>query len=193
MSDFDIYLDTENELKFTVAIEGAHEANVRSQFILEGPKGMNLCFEGRPDGDEIAVDVPSLKGMLREGLYNTRLEVIVDDRVFTPLQMQANLKPAIKVEAVVRTAQKVSGPVVSASVISRAKPLVEAPAPPPAPVTVTHAPASPPVVPVRAPAPVEKKTPAPVPQRTVQRPAPAPAPVKRASALDSLLDSLEDD
>ncbi len=100
MSDFDIYLDTDNELKFRVAIEGAHEAQVRSQSILEGPKGINLCFEGKPAGGEIAVDVPSLKGMLREGLYNTRLEVIVDDRVFTPLQMQANLKPAIKVEAV---------------------------------------------------------------------------------------------
>lgn len=187
MSDFDIYLDTENELKFTVAIEGAHEAQVRSQFILEGPKGINLCFEGRPHGDEIAVDVPSLKGMLREGLYNTRLEVIVDDRVFTPLQMQANLKPAIKVEAVVRTAQKVSGPMVSATVVSRPKPLVEAPAPPP-PIPV----AAP--VPVRV-APVAPKQPAPPATRPASpalqaRPAIQP---RKASALDNLLDSLEDE
>lgn len=179
MSDFDIYLDTENELKFTVAIEGAHEANVRSQFILEGPKGINLCFEGRPDGGEIAVDVPSLKGMLREGLYNTRLEVIVDDRVFTPLQMQANLKPAIKVEAVVRTAQKVAGPMVTAAVVSRPKPLVEAPLPtPPAPVAVSSKPAPVPVAPKASPAPI--------------RPAAPPAPPRRAAGLDSLLDSLED-
>ena len=186
MSDFDIYLDTENELKFTVAIEGAHEANVRSQFVLEGPKGINLCFEGRAAGGEIAVDVPSLKGMLREGLYNTRLEVIVDDRVFTPLQMQANLKPAIKVEAVVRTAQKVAGPVVTAAVVNRPKPLVEAPAlPPPPPPPPVAAP-----VPVRATPPVPKQPAAPVARPVA--PAPRPVPSRPASGLDSLLDSLED-
>ena len=182
MSDFDIYLDTENELKFTVAIEGAHEANVRSQFILEGHRGINLCFEGRPDGSEIAVDVPSLKGMLREGLYNTRLEVIVDDRVFTPLQMQANLKPAIKVEAVVRTAQKVAGPVVSATVVSRPKQIVESPTPPPVPA-----------VPVAA-------TPRPVAANAVAAPIsvqqksapPVAAPARKPAKLDSILDSLED-
>ncbi len=191
MSDFDIYLDTENELKFTVAIEGAHEANVRSQFILEGPKGINLCFEGRPDGGEIAVDVPSLKGMLREGLYNTRLEVIVDDRVFTPLQMQANLKPAIKVEAVVRTAQKVAGPVVSAAVVSRPKPLIESPAPPvavPAPV-VTPTP-----TPVRVASPTPRQPAPPVSRPTTAAPQVRPAsPARKANPLDSLLDSLEDE
>ena len=186
MSDFDIYLDTENELKFTVAIEGAHEANVRSQFILEGPKGINLCFEGRPQDGEIAVDVPSLKGMLREGLYNTRLEVIVDDRVFTPLQMQANLKPAIKVEAVVRTAQKVAGPVVSAAVVSRPKPLIESPAPAPMPVAVSAP------TPVRA-APPAPRQPTPPPTHPASPAAQAkPAsPPRKASALDSLLASLE--
>ena len=183
MSDFDIYLDTDNELKFTVAIEGAHEANVRSQFILEGPKGINLCFEGRPVDGEIAVDVPSLKGMLREGLYNTRLEVIVDDRIFTPLQLQATLKPAIKVEAVIRATQKVSGPVVSAAVVSRPKALIEAPVVQPV-APVPSAPAPPPVTqktPVIAPAPVRSPSPAKAP-RTF-----------RTTGLDSLLAALEQD
>ena len=188
MSDFDIYLDTENELKFTVAIEGAHEANVRSQFILEGPKGINLCFEGRADGSEIAVDVPSLKGMLREGLYNTRLEVIVDDRVFTPLQMQANLKPAIKVEAVVRTAQKVAGPVVSAAVVSRPKPLIESPAPLAVPAPVS----APTPVPVRVASPAPRQPAPPVSRPAVAAPQVRPAsPARKANPLDSLLDSLE--
>lgn len=182
MSDFDIYLDTENELKFTVAIEGAHEANVRSQFILEGPKGINLCFEGRPNGSEIAVDVPSLKGMLREGLYNTRLEVIVDDRVFTPLQMQANLKPAIKVEAVVRTAQRVAGPVVTAAVVNRPKPLIEAPAPP--------APAAPLATAPPAPAPKKPVPPVARPAAPAQTPK-ATTPVRPVSTLDNLLDALD--
>jgi hypothetical protein len=180
VSDFDIFLDTDNELAFTVAIEGANEAAVRSQFILEGPRGISLCFEGRASGAEITVGVPTLKGIIREGLYNTRLEVIVDDRVFTPLQMQANVKPAIKVEAVVRTAAKVGGPVVTAAVVNRTKPLVETAvekpaAPPPAPIpraaTVPVTQVKPPVAPVR---PVAKDP-----------------PMRPTSELDSLLDSLE--
>jgi hypothetical protein len=183
VSDFDIFLDTDNELKFTVAIEGVGEASVRSQFILEGPKGINLSFEGKAEGSEISVDVPSLKGMLREGLYNTRLEVIVDDRIFTPLQMQATLKPAIKVEAVIRATQKVSGPVVSAAVVSRPKALIEAPVVQP----VAPVPAAP------APPPVTQKTPviAPAPVRS---PSPAKAPrTFRTTGLDSLLAALEQD
>ena len=187
MSDFDIYLDTDNELKFTVAIEGVSEASVRSQFILEGPKGINLSFEGKAEGSEISVDVPSLKGMLREGLYNTRLEVIVDDRIFTPLQMQATLKPAIKVEAVIRATQKVSGPVVSAAVVSRPKALAEAPVVQPV-APVTFAPVAAP-----APAPVAPRPPVAAPA-PVRPPSPARAPrTFKPSGLDSLLAALEND
>jgi hypothetical protein len=193
VSDFDIFLDTDNELKFTVAIEGVGEASVRSQFILEGPKGINLSFEGKAEGSEISVDVPSLKGMLREGLYNTRLEVIVDDRIFTPLQMQATLKPAIKVEAVIRATQKVTGPVVSASVVSRPKALAEAPVVQPvAPVAVAP-------VAAPAPAPVAPRPPAAAPSTTrtpstTRAPSPAKAPrTFKSSGLDSLLSALEQD
>lgn len=175
VSDFDIFLDTDNELRFTVAIEGAAESSVRSQFVLEGAKGMNLCFEGRADGSDITVDVPSLKGILREGTYNTRLEVIVDDRVFTPLQLQAMVKAAVKVEAVVRSTQKTGGPVVTATVNTRQKTIVEAP--------IEKMPAPVPVVPARAPVKVSNTT-------TTR----APAPVRKSPAvgLDRLLDVLDD-
>ena len=178
MSDFDIFLDTDNELAFTVAIEGANTADVRSQFVLEGPRGINLCFEGKAAGSEITVDVPSLKGIMQEGRYNSRLEVIVDDRVFTPLQMAANLKPAIKVEAVVRTAQRVGGPMVTAAVVNKAKPIVEAPVAP-APLPPKPAP-----LPIAAPKPVTVPASAPSKSVPISRP--------KASGLDALLKVLED-
>ena len=121
MSDFEIYLDSDNELTFSVEIQGAESSPVRSQFIVETPRGINLAFEGKSKDCEITVDVPSLKGMLTEGTYNTRLEVIVDDRIFVPLSMEALIKPTVKVEAVVRSAQKVTAPSVTASVVSRKK------------------------------------------------------------------------
>jgi hypothetical protein len=187
VSDFDIYLDTDNELNFTVVIEGAHQADVRSQLIMEGPKGINLCFAGKATGSEVIVDVPSLKAFLREGLYNTRLEVIIDDRVFTPLQMQVNLKPAIKVEAVVRATQKIGVPVVTAAVINQAKPLVETAPAVSDPVKVPSMPAA--VVPKpTSTIASSKRSIAAAPSRNM------PAkPAVKAHALDNLLDSLEGD
>jgi len=102
--------------------------------------------------------------------------------------MQANLKPAIKVEAVVRTAQRVAGPVVTAAVVNKTKPLVESPAPPPPPPAPVAAP-----VPVRVAPPVPKQPAAPVSRPVAPAPVPRPAPpARKASSLDNLLDSLED-
>lgn len=122
MSTVDIFLDTDNELAFSVEIQGAAGSTVKSQFVLEGPKGINLCFQGRPQPGEVVVDIPALKGMLSEGVYKTRLEMLVDDKLFTPLTLDVNIKPAIKVEAAVRVVTNQSqGPVVTASVSSRVK------------------------------------------------------------------------
>jgi len=122
LSTVDIFLDTDNELAFSVEIQGAAGSTVKSQFVLEGPKGINLCFQGRPQPGEVVVDIPALKGMLSEGVYKTRLEMLVDDKLFTPLTLDVNIKPAIKVEAAVRVVTNQSqGPVVTASVSSRVK------------------------------------------------------------------------
>ena len=71
MSDFNIFLDTDNELAFSLEIEGAEDSSVRSQFIIEGPKGINLSFSGTTSKGEVFVEVPSLKGIVKEGKYDT--------------------------------------------------------------------------------------------------------------------------
>lgn len=121
MSDFNIFLDADNELAFAIEIDGAEAASVRSQFVIEGTRGINLSFEGEASGGDVTVEVPSLKGLIKEGVYDTRLEVIIDDRIFVPLEMKAAIKPSIKVEAVIKTSRKVSSPVVTASVLSSKK------------------------------------------------------------------------
>lgn len=129
MSDFNIFLDTDNELAFSLEIEGAEDSSVRSQFIIEGPKGINLSFSGTTSKGEVFVEVPSLKGIVKEGKYDTRLEVIVDDRIFVPLELEASIKQSVKVEAAVRTTRKSKPTVVAASVISskKEKPVIESP------------------------------------------------------------------
>tara|TARA_B100000123_G_C25641102_1_gene388849 strand:+ start:252 stop:746 length:495 start_codon:yes stop_codon:yes gene_type:complete len=127
VSDFNIFLDTDNELAFSLEIEGAEDSSVRSQFIIEGPKGINLSFAGTTSKGEVFVEVPSLKGIVKEGTYDTRLEVIVDDRIFVPLQLEALIKQSVKVEAAVRTSRKSKPTMVTASVLGskKEKPVVE--------------------------------------------------------------------
>lgn len=184
MSDFDIFLDSDNELKFSIEIEGVAQASVRSQFIIEGPRGIDLGFQGKASSGEVTVEVPTLKGVLSEGTYRTRLEVFVDDRIFVPLRLEALIKPTVRVEAAVRTAQRATSPVVKATVISQPKePLLAESAPVPAT----------PDVPVTPPAPEAKKP------ASFSRPPVSSAsrvkPIKERSArslrLEELLDSLD--
>jgi hypothetical protein len=123
MADFEIPIDQDNELRFAVTVEGTENADLDYRFIVEG-ESMSYCMAGRPTGNgEILVYVPSLKKTIREGVYNTRLEVLVDDRVFIPLKMTAHMKESVKVtaEALVKPTVKVT-PVVKAAVIAESRP-----------------------------------------------------------------------
>ena len=94
MSDIQIHLDEDNELRFGVAIEGAESGDVTCRMVLESPNSsMGIIFPGRSvSNGEVKVMVPSLKSFLNEGVYPMKLEVLVDDRVFTPLSMNVELK-----------------------------------------------------------------------------------------------------
>jgi hypothetical protein len=58
--------------------------------------------------DEVAILVPTMKGILKEGTYDSYLEVLVDDRVFIPLELKINFEESVKVvaEAVERKSKK---------------------------------------------------------------------------------------
>jgi len=118
MADFEVHLDEENELRFNVTAEGTDAtASVKSRMVLESSK-MDLVFQGTAiPGGEVSVIVPSLKGVLNEGLYNTRLEVVIDDRIFTPLQLTANFKQSVKVMAEAIVTRRPARPSVVANVI----------------------------------------------------------------------------
>ena len=131
MESFDIHLDQENELAFNITVEGTDEAELKYQLVLESEK-MNYSFLGEVDETgEISFVIPPLQKMLTEGSYNTRLEVVVDDRIFVPLSMQANAKKQIKVVAEARVRHKKGTPKVTASVATsaRKRPEVKATAP----------------------------------------------------------------
>ena len=131
MSDIQIHLDEDNELRFGVAVEGAETGEVTCRMVLESrDSSMGIIFPGRAASNgEVKVLVPSLKSFLNEGVYPMKLEVLVDDRVFTPLTMDVELKQSVKVTAEAKVYRKKKGTTVTASVISEKKeekaPIVE--------------------------------------------------------------------
>ena len=129
MSDIQIHLDEDNELRFGVAVEGAESGNITCRMVLESPNSaMGIIFPGRSvEGGEVKVMVPSLKSFLNEGVYPMKLEVLVDDRVFTPLSMNVELKQSVKVTAEAKVTHRRRGTSVSATVLnetSSPKPVV---------------------------------------------------------------------
>jgi len=129
MSDIQIHLDEDNELRFGVAVEGAESGNITCRMVLESPNStMGIIFPGRSvEGGEVKVMVPSLKSFLNEGVYPMKLEVLVDDRVFTPLSMNVELKQSVKVTAEAKVMHRKRGTSVSATVLNETsgrKPIV---------------------------------------------------------------------
>ena len=108
MTPVDLMLDEDNELRFKVNISSSRPGESTCRLMLESG-GVEYGFKGTTTIDgEIAVTIPPLKNVLNEGIYNTKLEVVVDDKLFVPLEMKVNLEKSVAVtaEAVVRTPKK---------------------------------------------------------------------------------------
>jgi len=99
MSTIDLSLDNNNEITFQVNIEGSSPALPSCRFLIEGHE-MSFAFPGEIEKDgTVNVSVPPLEKVLREGSYKSGLEVIVDDRVFVPLEVEVNFEKSVRVTA----------------------------------------------------------------------------------------------
>lgn len=94
----ELKLDEANELLFTMSIQGTDSNTANVRLFCESEE-MSFVFEGHTVNDEeIQFIVPRMKGQLRENTaYPGRIEVIVEDRHFTPVAFDIVFKPAAKV------------------------------------------------------------------------------------------------
>ena len=118
MSNVDLYLDQENELRFKVSIAGSKLGTPKYRLALEG-KDLSYSFAGQQeDTGEVLFCVPSMKNVIKEGTYNTNLEVMIDDRYFIPLTFNTRFEESVRIvaESMSRPAQKKVG--VSASIVT---------------------------------------------------------------------------
>jgi len=98
MATIELMIDEENELTFQVQVEGTRPGTAKCRLMLES-KNMMLAFEGQSTGDEVAVTLPPLDHIIKEGTYDMTLEVVVDDRFFEPLKLQGAFEKRLKVTA----------------------------------------------------------------------------------------------
>ena len=121
MNRINLDLDNENEMTFNVVIEGTRPGEPLCRLMIEN-EDMSFSMQGDfLPNDEVSIIVPPLKGILKEGSYDSYLEVLVDDRVFIPLEMKIDFEQSIKVVAESvkrkkRTPVKASASLVSANV-----------------------------------------------------------------------------
>jgi hypothetical protein len=122
MSTIDLMLDEENELTFQVNVEGTQPAAASCRLIVSG-NGMDLLFEtSLLKNDEVSVVIPPLKHVLSEGIHDLTLEVVVDDRLFTPLQVKGNFEKRLQITAESVTTRRSSPIKTSATLINASKP-----------------------------------------------------------------------
>jgi hypothetical protein len=99
MQQIDLDLDKENELVFRLSIEGTKPASTKTRFLLESSEYSLVFPASNSEGGEVSIVIPPLENVLREGNHVGTLEVIIDDRVFTPIKIDTNFEKSVSVVA----------------------------------------------------------------------------------------------
>lgn len=185
LETIDLDIEEANELLFKVKVEGVAPSPAKVRLVCEVGE-MGYVFQGHAvAGEEGMVQflLPVLKGKLQEGLYQSRVEVLIENRYFAPVQFNVNFKQAMKVvaEAVRAPERRVPQQLtVTASPVVVQKPTLAPVAPPKTelrPAIIESPPAKPAVVEAAKPAPKAPIKP------VVRKAAPAPAKFNAAMTL----------
>ena len=99
MQQIDLDLDKENELVFKLSIEGTKPASTKTRFLLESSDYSLVFPASNSEGGEVSILIPPLENVIGEGIHTGTLEVMVDDRVFTPIKIDTNFEKSVSVVA----------------------------------------------------------------------------------------------
>jgi hypothetical protein len=96
----DLDIEESNELTFRIKMEGVGTNPVKVRLVCED-KDVSYMFSGYGTGEDGVVQfvLPQMKNKLNEGLHQAKVEVLVDNRYFSPVQFQINFKKTMNVVA----------------------------------------------------------------------------------------------
>jgi NhaP-type Na+/H+ and K+/H+ antiporter len=96
----DLDMEESNELAFRIRMEGIENNPVKVRLVCES-RDISYMFNGYSghENDVVHFILPEMKNKIQEGIYQSRVEVLVDNRYFSPVNFQINFKKAMKVVA----------------------------------------------------------------------------------------------
>jgi hypothetical protein len=167
-----IQLDIEesNDLTFKIKMEGTAMSPAKVRLVCEN-EDFAYMFNGYGTGEDEVVQftLPRMDKKITEGTYNARVEVLVDNRYFAPLQFQINFKKTLSVVAeAIQVVKKVDKPEITVTAT---------------PVVATKAPAS------TAPMPIKFEQRPPITKTVVEAPTPQKVQIEQHPKPGSLKDS----
>lgn len=83
------------DMEFSLEVFGTSEQTQSVRFVIEGEE-YDISCKCKVENGSISATIPKLKGILPAGVYESRLEVMVGDRLFVPLREQIELNPLIE-------------------------------------------------------------------------------------------------
>lgn len=119
-------LEESNDLTFKIKMEGTAMSPAKVRLVCEN-EDFAYMFNGYGTGEDEVVQftLPRMDKKISEGTYKARVEVLVDNRYFAPLQFQINFKKTLSVVAeAIQVSRRQSKPeiTVTASSIISSKP-----------------------------------------------------------------------
>lgn len=115
LETIDLDIEEANELLFKVKVEGVEQAPAKVRLVCE-VGDVAYMFNGHATPEEGIVQflLPTLKGKLPEGVYPSRVEVLIENRYFAPVSFNICFKQAMKVVAeAVRLPERKAAPKVT--------------------------------------------------------------------------------
>jgi hypothetical protein len=90
-------LDEENELEFSLQITGTSEQTKGVRFVIEG-KDYSIMFPGTYENGNVHIKIPKMKGIMPAGIHECRMEVVVGDKIFSPLTESIEFEQLVEVD-----------------------------------------------------------------------------------------------
>ena len=102
MDNMKLSLDRENVLEFNVDIQGYANTSTTNppqvRLFLE-QKNIGFCMSAKKNNKTYSVVIPEMKNIIKSGICEARMEVIIDNKYFVPWESQIEFDREVKVEA----------------------------------------------------------------------------------------------
>lgn len=95
MSIANCKLDESTKLEFGVSITGA-DGLPSARFVIEG-KDFSISYPCKQINEGVEVDIGHLKNILPAGTYPVKLEIVLENKIYVPLQDTITFEPFVEV------------------------------------------------------------------------------------------------